>query len=405
MVELVVLISLVGIAVGRLPVLRMNRASIALVGAILVILLGGLPINEAFASLDMNTLALLFAVMVLNVNLAYSGFFRYIGFKLTTYARTPRQLLGLVILASGALSALFLNDTIVLMLTPLLIETCRARNLDAVPFLIALALSANIGSMATIIGNPQNILIGASSGIPFATFTGHLIVPAVIGLGIAWIVVVVAFRKEVPAGGFSAPPPLKPKVYRPLLVKSIASAIVMLAGIIVGLPIALAALTAAAVLLITRRIKPERVFGDVDWSLLVFFSGLFMLTESVRLAPHYRAVMAVVEHSMVNNIPLFTLASVVMSNLISNVPTVMLVRPLISTLSSPGLWWLLLAMATTLAGNLTLLGSVANLIVAESAKKRGVFVTFGLYLRAGLPVTLLTTLVGALWLAFVGGPG
>ncbi|HUZ17120.1 MAG TPA: anion transporter [Spirochaetia bacterium] len=404
MVEIIVLVSFIGIAVGRLPILRMNRASIALVGAILAVLVGGLPIESAFRSLDMGTLSLLFAVMVINVNLAYSGFFRYVGFSITRAARSSTQLLALVVGASGLLSAFFLNDTIVLMLTPLVIEMCASRSLKPLPFLIALALSANIGSMATIIGNPQNILIGSSSGISFARFAGYLSVPALLGLVVAWAIVYLVFRRDLLQTWQDEGSGLRPKVYRPLLVKSCVSGLLMLGGVLAGLPTSVAALGAAAFLLVTRRIKPERVFSDIDWSLLVFFGGLFMLTEAVRLLPDYQSIMASMVARMAGSVPLFTLASVVLSNLISNVPAVMLVRPIIPTLPNANLSWMLLAMATTLAGNLTLLGSVANLIVAEGAKKRGIRLSFGAYLKAGVPVTLITTLIGAVWLALVAKP-
>jgi Na+/H+ antiporter NhaD/arsenite permease-like protein len=398
MTVFIVVACLAAVAVGRVPVLRMNRASIAFVGAILTVLTGGQPLHAALASIDVNTLALLFAVMVVNVNLAYSGFFRLVGYAVTRFATSPYQLLALVIAAAGVLSAVFLNDTIVLMLTPLVIEICRRRSLPAVPFLIAIAVAANIGSMATFIGNPQNILIGAASNIPFFTFTGYLAVPALAGLALAWLTVAAVFRKDLRVRRLDADTSVPPRIYRPLFVKSCVAAAVMLGAIVAGLPVTVAALTAAALLLVTRRIKPERIFGDIDWSILVFFGGLFMLTDAVRLSPEYRDLSRFVASRIIGHPGAFSASAVVISNIVSNVPAVVLVRPIIEGLAQPRLWWLLLAMATTLAGNLTLLGSVANLIVAETARKRGVEVRFGPYLAVGVPITLVTVALGTVWL-------
>lgn len=388
----------VGIAVGRLPVLRMNRATIALVGAVLVILVGGVTLPEAFASLDLGTLALLFAVMILSVNLSYSGFFKAVAYRITRHARTRRQLLALVVVSSGVLSAVFLNDTICLMLTPLVIEVRRARKLDPIPYLIALALSANIGSAATVIGNPQNILIGAVSGVGFFHFVVRMIVPVTASLAIVWLLVLLVHRSEFAVNELTMAEPAPPRVYRPLLIKSLIGSGLMLLGIIIGMPTTLSALSAAAFLLVTRRIKPERVLRDVDWTLLVFFGSLFILTASIRSIDAYQGFVSHLSRLMSGNYFAFSALSALFSNLISNVPAVMLLRRVIEGFADPHPWWLLLSMATTFAGNLTLLGSVANLIVAEGARRHGIHLGFKAHLRVGIPVTLTTLAVGTTWL-------
>lgn len=398
MIAIIVATCLVGIAIGRLPILRMNRATIALVGAVAVILAGGLSLHDAFISLDFGTLILLFAVMILNVNLGYSGFFRLVAYRMTRHARSTRQLLGLVILSAGTLSAVFLNDSICLMLTPLVVEICRARRINPIPFLLSLALAANVGSAATVIGNPQNILIGAVSGIPFFDYVAHLVVPVGLGLGVVWLVIAAVYRRELAEEPLPAAPNMRPRIYRPLLIKSLAGVAVMLVGIVAGLPTTVAALTAAAFLLISRRIKPDRVLRDVDWTLLVFFGSLFILTSSIRSIGSYHTIMAHVALITARNPVDFALFSVLLSNLISNVPAVMLLRNVVEGFSNPHPWWLLLAMATTFAGNLTLLGSVANLIVAEGARKRGIVVSFVTYLKVGIPTTAFTLAIGCGWL-------
>ncbi len=401
MIEIILLLSLVGIAAGGFPVFRMNRATIALVGAVAMIVVGGLSLSEAFKSLDLNTLALLFAVMILVVNFRYSGLFKVIGQRISQLARSPRQLLALIIGVSGVLSAIFLNDTIVLMLTPLVVEIAMLEHRSPIPFLIGLATAANIGSMTTVIGNPQNILIGASSGIPFLAFSSYLVVPGILGLVAAWAIIVLVFRRDFAPRDFVRVEMVKARLIRPIFVKCLFAVAILIAGLVLGQSVTLSALASAALLLLTRRIKPERILRDINWSILVFFAGLFILIDGLRSSPLYPAAMRVADRVMMHSDALFTLVSVVLSNLISNVPAVMVLRPYLSTLPHAQHWWILLAMATTLAGNLTLLGSVANLIVAESAKRHGVTLGFWDYLKAGLPITAVTTVLSTLYLSLL----
>lgn len=397
----VIVMTIIGVAIGRYPFLRMNRATIALVGATILIGIGAISLETAYQTLDLDTLVLLFAMMIINANLRLGGFFRLISNGLIRWARSPAQLLALVIFAAGILSAIFLNDTIVLVFTPFVAEITRTLKRNPIPYLVGLATAANIGSTATIIGNPQNMLIGIASGIPFATFTAYLAPIALIGLSLAWLVIVLIYRQEFGAGGFSDRPQIKPRHYRPLLYKGMVAVGLMIVALLAGAPIPLAALAGAALLLVTRRLKPERVFREIDWALLIFFSGLFVATGAIEALGLSRQLFALAQPLAEQNIASLTLVSVILSNLISNVPAVLLFRPIVPQFPNPEQTWLTLAMATTLAGNLTLLGSVANLIVAETAKGWGIQLSFGEYLKAGVPITLLTLGVGVIWLNYV----
>ncbi|GAB4581927.1 MAG: anion transporter [Anaerolineales bacterium] len=400
---LIVAVTLIGVAIGRYPWLRMNRATIALVGAAALLVTQVMTLEQAYAALDLNTLTLLFAIMILNVNLRLAGFFHLITTRVIVHwARSPRQLLALVIFASGILSALFLNDTIVLMFTPLVIEIAQGLKRNPLPYLAGLATAANIGSTATITGNPQNMLIGIASGLSYIRFAAFLTPIALVGLALAWGVIVLVYREEFKAQPLPEYEGIPKRTYRPLLRKSIIATGAMLVGFLVGVPIPMAALAAAAFLLITRRLKPERIFLEIDWSLLVFFSGLFILTGSLETSGLSERLFAVAQPIAEQGIVALTGISVVLSNLISNVPAVLLFRPFIPSFPNPEQAWLTLAMATTLAGNLTLLGSVANLIVAESARLRGVHLTFTEYLKTGTLITILTLIFGVVWLSWMG---
>ncbi|MBI4787319.1 MAG: hypothetical protein HY782_09770 [Chloroflexi bacterium] len=263
-----------------------------------------------------------------------------------------------------------------------------------IPYLIGLATAANIGSAATITGNPQNMLIGLTAPIAFVEFSLALVPVALLGLVIAWGILLGLYRTKF------APRTLPPTAAMPtpsdpwLLKKSLALIGLMLIAFVVGVPIPLAAIGVAAALLITRRTDPAGIFARVDWSLLVFFSGLFVVTGALSYSGMTNALFELAQDWMRAGVLPLSLTAALLSNLISNVPAVMLFRPLIPQLADAQRMWLALAMSSTFAGNLTLLGSVANLIVAESARAHGVRLSFGEYLKAGVPITLVTLAVG-----------
>jgi Na+/H+ antiporter NhaD/arsenite permease-like protein len=395
----IVAVTLVGVAIGRWPTLRMNRATIALVGATALIAIGVIPLPKAFEAVDWNTILLLFAMMVLNVNLRIAGFFHLITTRVVRLAKTPRRLLALVILVSGVLSAVFLNDTIALMMTPLVLELALSLRRNPLPYLVALVTAANAGSVAAITGNPQNMLVGLSSGISFVKFTAALAPVAVASLVIIWLVMILVYRAEFRPVALTNDVILPGEEDVGLLRKSIAATALMLVALLAGAPIPLAALGAAALLLISRRREPEHVFAEIDWGLLVFFASLFVVTGAIETSGLGRDLFTWLRPWADGGPAKLTAVSVVLSNVVSNVPAVMLFRPVVPTLAEPHTAWLTLAMATTLAGNLTLLGSVANLIVAEIARRRGVQLTFSEYLKSGVPIAIATLGFGVMWLS------
>ncbi|CAN5758896.1 anion transporter [soil metagenome] len=398
---IVIVATIAGVAIGRFPGLKMNRATIALAGATILMVIGAISLDKAYAALDLNTLTLLFAMMIVNVNLRRAGFFQLVANGVIRWAHTPRQLLALIIIVAGVLAAIFLNDTIVLVFTPLVLEICKNLKQKPLPYLMALATTANIGSTATITGNPQNMIIGVASKITFIHFIAVLGPVALGGMGIIWAVIVLIYRHDLSNTHFDAVPTLSEPGDQSLLRKSMVAAGLMVVALIVGMPVPLAGLAAAAILLVTRRIDPEEILPDLDWSLLVFFSGLFIVTGALESLGVSKQLFTLVQPIAQQGVAMLTVVAVVLSNLISNVPAVLLFRPFIPQFAAPTPAWLTLAMATTLAGNLTLLGSVANLIVAESARRQGVELSFQEYLKAGIPITLLSLALGVLWLLWI----
>jgi len=400
---IIVLVTYAGVAVGRIPGLRMNRATITLTSAAILIAIGALNEKQAYASLDIGTILLLAAMMVINANLRMAGFFNIVSNSLLQFARSPRILLAAIIFASGVLSAVFLNDPVCILFTPLVIELCERLERNPIPYLIGLGTAANVGSTATITGNPQNLIIGQASNIPFLTFLAYLGPVALIGLGICWVVIIFVYRQEftLPFQTNTTPRPLtSSQIYPALLNRTLLIVLGLMVAFLIGLPIVSSACVAAALLFVTR-LKPQRLLA-LDWELLAFFGGLFVVTGAIEVTGLSERLFEIVSPLIHGGVIPLSLTTGVLSNLVSNVPAVLLLRPEIGTLPNAQQAWLTLAMSSTLSGNLTLLGSAATLIVAEIAEGHRVKLTFSEFLRVGIPITVITTTIGMLWLTLVG---
>jgi Na+/H+ antiporter NhaD/arsenite permease-like protein len=391
-----------GLAVGRVPGTRIDRAGIALVGAAAVLAAGALSPHEAARAVDYQTLILLFGMMIVSAHLRFSGAFALATDRLAARCRGPFALLAMVIGMSGVLSALLVNDVVCVALTPLVLDVCRRLRQPPLPYLVGLATASNVGSVATLTGNPQNMIIGSLSKIPYVAFAARLAPVGLIGLVLTYAVVALVYRNQLAAVADVGPVPAgRARAHRPLLRKSLAVFAVTVALFLAGLPIDLVALGAAAVLLLVGNVRSRRAFGEVDWPFLVLFTGLFVVVRAfeVQVVRPY----GLGHRDLLGGSPIVSLSvlSAVLSNLVSNVPAVLLFRPVIGPMSHPGPAWLALAMSSTLAGNLTILGSVANLIVVETARRSGFELGFLEYLKVGVPLTVLTMLVGVVWLIAV----
>ena len=389
----------VALGLGRVPGLRVDRTGVAIIGAAAMVVTGSLTWDDAVLSVDAHTLVLLFGMMIVAAYLRLSGFFSLVTLWAIRRARTPRGLLAAIVGAAGVLSALFVNDVVCLVLAPLVLAITRRLGLPPVPYLIALATAANVGSVATLTGNPQNMLVGSFSSVSYRAFLVRQAPVALVGLVAVYAVVWLVYRRALPAEIMEGAPPARHAVHYPLMIKTLLAVGVMLVAFLAGVPIALVAIAGAAYSLLTRRVKPDKVYREVNWGLLVLFVGLFVLTGALERSGFVEELAAGAGRLGLHRPAMLTLVAAVVSNLVSNVPAVLLFKPIIPTLGEPDRAWLILAMATTLAGNLTLLGSVANLIVAEAAREGRVEIGFVEYSRVGVPLTVLTLAVG--WLVLI----
>ena len=383
---------------GRsLKILPLNRPAAALLGTVLMVACGVVTPQQAYRSVDYDTLVLLLGMMLIAAYLFLAGFFDWAAHWILRRAKTPRTLLLYVLLASGILSALLVNDAVCLMLTPLVVAVIVRGKLPLPPYLLALAMSANVGSVATLVGNPQNMIIGHLSNIPFLRFSGSLLPAALAGLAAEYVVLRIGFRKIL-GGAALCPPAAEPaKVDRRLLVLTCVVLALVFAGFIAGLNLSWTALGGGVVLMVLGRRDTHEVLKLVDWHLLVFFAGLFVVVEALgrtglpdQIYQHVRGVFGDSASSQAWNFGWF---AAVGSNIFSNVPFVLLAAKWMNNFAHPDLMWKVMALATTFAGNLTILGSVANIIVIESARRHVEF-SFWDYARYGIPVTILTTVVG-----------
>ena len=390
------------IAGRRWRALPIGRAGGALLGAAGMVAIGALRPAEAYAAVDAGTLGLLFAMMLFGAWLSLDGSLDQLEEQILSRAGTPWRLLVGLSVSAALLSAVLVNDTICVLFTPLVVRICRRARLPLLPFLLALSTSANLGSALTLIGNPQNMLVGRMSGIGFSSFL-LASAPAVLAGMLAHLALLRLFF------GRSLPGRLEPHAAAParparwLAPLGLGGALL---AMLWGFDLSWSALCAAALVLAARREDPGPALSRVDWSLLVFFSALFIVVAGLEhtglVAAAFGAAAPWLDPSSAAGRAGFALFVVLGSNLVSNVPLVMLFGPFIDRLAEPELAWVLLAFTSTVVGNLTLVGSVANLIVVEAAAREDVHVGFLDYAKVGVPLTLLTTAAGLLLLAALG---
>jgi Na+/H+ antiporter NhaD/arsenite permease-like protein len=386
-----------GMILGGLPFLQLDRTGVALLGAIALLALDAVSIEEAARAVHLPTLVLLFAFMVMSAQMRLGGFYGWVTRGLAALPLSPPALLGALIVAVALLAAVFSNDVVCLAVAPVLIDACRARRVNPLPFLLGLACAANVGSAATLIGNPQNMLVGETLRLSFAGYALQAALPVALGLAATWAVIAWQARGRwtaAVAASSGSEPDDAPELDRWQAGKGLA-----VAGIVLGCflfapwPREVVALTGAGVLLLSRRMHSTRMLGLVDWELLVLFIGLFVVNHALQRTGLPAVVVTDLAAAgwRLDDPALLGGAAFALSNVVSNVPAVMLLLPVAThPLAGPTL-----ALVSTFAGNLLIVGSIANIIVVDAAARRGVRIDWRLHARTGVPVTLLTTAIAA----------
>ena len=386
-------------ALGKFPGLKIDRPGAAIIGAVGMIAFHIVKPADALQFINFPTIVLLFSMMLIVGVLHLIGFFEW-NAEMLLRRLNPSFFLPAVILTSGVLSAFFVNDIICLVMVPFVLSITRRMQLAPLPYLLAVATASNIGSVATITGNPQNMLVGSFSGISYRYFLTHLAPVAAVGLLVDWWVLHWMHIRKLPhppAGVEKIPVPHfeASRLTKPVIV---VTAVVI--AFFAGVPPAMAAALGAATLLISRTLDPHKLYEEVDWGLLVFFVGLFLIVGGAQNAGIVAKFLAIAEHWNLHQLGAFTITVALLSNLVSNVPAVMLLKSMVPSFPDPHTAWLALAMSSTLAGNLTITGSVANIIVIETAKQDAK-ISFWEYFRVGLPITLATLAFGWAWLTWI----
>ena len=423
------------ISVRRFPRVKVDRPAAALAGAALMIVFGVVEPGDAIEAINLDILLLLIGMMVLVAGLELCGFFEWISLRMIRYSRDQFTFLVLTMVVTGALSALVLNDTIVLLFTPIIIRTCRLLKSNPVPFLVAEAMAANIGSVATVVGNPQNAFIATRADISFTDFSVRLLPVAGVCMVVAIAILYLVYRKDIGQGnaqefrrrilreGW--------KAFQDELVKGDAATtagmrklrerrlgLYVLVGItaltfatfvvshIIATPIAIIAFVAGAAALflvpIVTDVKPKEMLAGVDWTIILFFVGLFVVIEGVKdsgLLAEMKSQFPGFRPGEIPSLDWLVVLTAFLSNLVSNVPAVMLLSEMIPVTNHE--LWLALAASSTLAGNATILGAAANVIVAEKAEGMGVEVNFWKFTLVGFPITLATLFVSTVMLIWM----
>lgn len=394
------ILTYIGVALGEIPGLALDRTGIALLGALAMVVSGVVSEKAALLSVDYPTIVLLYGLMVVSGQLRLGGFYTWVALKISGLTHRPAAFLFIVMLVSAALSAIMVNDIICLAFTPILAVAMLRAGLNPVPYLLGLAVASNIGSAATIIGNPQNMLIGQVGALHFGSFLLWCAPPALASLLLSYAVIEFLYRGRFKgaASAVGAQHENWPPLNRHQSTKGLAATAILILLFFTPVPRELSAMTIAGLLLCSRRMQTRQILDLVDWHLITLFIGLFVVIAGIQTTnlPALAVEWLKVHGVDIRNLYVFALVSNLLSNLVSNVPATMVLVNFTDA-GSPVSWYVL-ALATTFAGNLFTIGSIANLIVIEQAKTYGINISFREHARVGVPVTLVSMMVLLAWI-------
>ena len=399
---IIFLITYRGVAIGGIPGMALDRTGIALFGAIAMVVFGIIEPHHAIAAIDMSTILLLYALMVVAALFRLSGLYTAIALYMTRFSQRPASFLAVFMLVSGLLSSVLTNDIVCLTFTPVLCATLIDSGVNPVPFLLGLACAANIGSAATIIGNPQNMLLGQIGKLSFAKFTAFCSVPSFLCLAMAYLLLLLVYRNRFALQHMPAVRERRhdwPNYNRHQAQKAVIVTVLLIIMFFTPVAREVSGIAAAGVLLCSRKMRTRSILGLVDWHLIRLFCGLFIVIAGIESVGLPTSLMGMLHQCGVNlhHPGTLTVVTATLSNIVSNVPATMLLVKFLS--SADPVQWYVVGLAGTFAGNLITIGSIANLIVIEGARPYGITIEFSEHARVGIPVTIVSLLILVGWLA------
>lgn len=406
---IIFVVTYAGIALGALPGLALDRTGIALLGAIAMVTTTVLSTHQAVSAIDTSTILLLYALMVISAQLRLSGFYTRLALNITGFVRKPAKFLLVMMGTCAFLSAILANDIICLAFTPVICLSLIEAKMNPIPFLIGLAVSSNIGSAATIIGNPQNMLLGQIGNLHFGHFSFYCLVPSLTALAAAYFIIYLMYRHKF---GIQEPAETQERGEKQekrhhqnqynshQAHKGLAVVIILIILFFTPIPRELSALALAGFLLCSRSMHSRTILGQIDWHLITLFCALFIVIAGIESTGLPVILVSSLKQEGFNIQSLFNLTflSTILSNIVSNVPAVMLLVKFLDP-AQPTQWYVT-ALSSTFAGNLITIGSIANLIVIEGAREYGISITFKEHAKVGIPVTLASILMILAWLTF-----
>ncbi|MBI3583348.1 MAG: anion transporter [Nitrospinae bacterium] len=402
---IIFLITYAGVAVGGIPGLALDRTGIALIGAILMVVFGILSTKEAILSIDISTILLLYGLMVLSSQFRLGGFYTWVALRITKFMDKPKKFLFVTMLVSAVLSAILANDIVCLAFTPVLTVSLLKAGLNPVPFLIGLAVSSNIGSASTIIGNPQNMLIGQLGKLDFGHFFLWCTPPSLLSLIGAYFVIKTIYSNNFKSA--VSPAIIERRAWqsfnRHQSTKGIIATIILIILFFTDIPREISAISIAGLLLCSRSMHTRSILGFVDWHLITLFCALFIVIKGIEVVNLPVTIVGFLENNGIDihNLYILTVFSTLLSNVVSNVPATMLITKFLDPLnhsSAGSLQWYVLALSSTFAGNLITIGSIANLITFEQAKEYSVNIGFKEHAKVGIPVTAVSIFITIGWI-------
>jgi Na+/H+ antiporter NhaD/arsenite permease-like protein len=393
-----------GIAIGHVPGLKLNRVGIAMLGAIAMMLFAGLTTNQVIACINWPTVLLLFGFFVISAQLRLSGFYDVIANAVAARLENPRRFLLMLMVVTGGLSAFLNHDIVCFVFTPIVASALLRQRINPVPFLIALAISSNIGAAATLIGNPQDMMIAEVAGLNFGHYMLWSAVPVLFAMGAAygiiWLMSRHQLESKLPA---EREEPLKPYPFnRPHTIKGVVILILVIGLFFSPLPKEIVALAAAGIHLASPKFRTNDLLALVDWPILVLFMGLFVVTGAFESTGYGDQAVQWLAHSgFVLGAPVnLALTTAVLSNLINNSAAVMLLLKVVNPAHAVTAY--VLALANSFGGSLIIVGSVANIIVVQQARDMGIDISFRDFARIGIPVTAVALAGLIAWVFLVG---